>query len=142
VIVLILFSEAVDASLYTKLLVAHGRHSHVNRMIEGNRTTPKQSEKEGKERGKKEGKHHPQSTRRHHLRHLPLPCSYIRSSDLRSSSGLRKLTRDHNRRLRRALGSELVLRCFLLAAVHSMFHHDVLDSACSSSHVPRTFNQH
>jgi hypothetical protein len=97
-------------------------------------TTPKQPEKEGKERGKKEGKHHPQSTRRHHLRHLPLPCSYIRSS-----SGLRKLTRDHNRRLRRASGSELVLWCFLLAAAHSMFHRTTARSRITS---PRARHPH
>jgi hypothetical protein len=85
----------------TKLLVAHGLHSHVNRMIYRRKqnnpeTTPKQPGKEGKERGKrgeikrgkKEGKH---------LRHLPLPRSYVRSSDL---------------------------RCFRLAAAHSMFHQD------------------
>jgi hypothetical protein len=59
VTVLILFSEAVDASLYTKLLVAHGRHSHVNRMIEGNRTTPKQPRNNPRKRGKKERKYHP-----------------------------------------------------------------------------------
>jgi hypothetical protein len=40
----------------------------------------RRGEREGKERGNKEGKHHRQSTRRHHLRHLPLPRSYIRSS--------------------------------------------------------------
>jgi hypothetical protein len=104
VFVLVLFSEAVDASIYKTPRSPRpplARKQNDRRKQNNPETTPKQLEKEEKERGKRGDRQ-----RGNTIRNPPdVSTSVIYLYPART------------------YGPPPVLRCFLLAAAHSMFHH-------------------